>query len=207
MLANVSKVNRTRDSGATRAAILEAARARFVQDGFRQATIRAIAADARIDPAMVMRYYGNKRALFAAAIEVDLRLPEPDSIPRSRAGAIIAGFFLDRWEQDETLVALLRSAATNQPEAIDRMRDIFANQVTVLARELCDDPDEAATRAALVASQLLGVALTRYVVRLPPITALDRDELVGWLGPTLQRYVRGKLPRAGSRRSGVEWGS
>lgn len=195
ILADVTKVNRPRDSEATRAVILDAARARFVKDGFKQATIRAIAADAGIDPAMVMRYYGNKQGLFAAAIEVDLRLPDPDSIPPTRAGVTLARFFLSRWEQDETLIALLRSAATNQPAAVDRMRDIFANQVTVLARKVCDNPDEAPTRAAMVAAQLLGVALTRYVLRLPPAVALDQDELVGWLGPTLQRYLRGRPPR------------
>ena len=119
---------RPRRSDATRAAILDAARERFAADGYERATIRAIAADARIDPAMVMRYYGNKEKLFAAAAQIDLRLPDLTAVPRDQVGTRLARHFLERWEDDETMAALLRAAATNEG-ASHRMREMFATQL------------------------------------------------------------------------------
>src|SRR5689334_23512502 len=94
-----------RRSDATRAAILAAARERFAADGYERATIRAIAADADIDPSMVMRYYGSKGKLFAAAAAFDLRLPDLDALPVGQLGALLVAHFLDRWESDDTLMA------------------------------------------------------------------------------------------------------
>src|SRR5205809_7681332 len=119
---------RPRRSDATRAAILGAARERFAADGYERATIRAIAADAGIDPAMVMRYYGSKDKLFTAAAEFDLRLPDLTTVARTRLGETLVGHFLDRWEGDETMLALLRAAVTNE-SAAEKMRAIFATQL------------------------------------------------------------------------------
>ncbi|BBH69707.1 TetR family transcriptional regulator [Actinoplanes sp. OR16] len=177
-----------RRSDATRAAILAAARERFAADGFDRATIRAIAADARIDPSMVMRYYGNKDGLFAAAAEFDLRLPDMHGEPADTLGVRLTGHFLHRWEEDGTLVALLRAAVSNE-SAVDRLRAVFAEQIGPVAARHAPDPAEAPTRAGLVATQMLGFALCRYVLRLSPVVALDRDEAVAWLAPTIQRYL------------------
>ncbi|MCW3843567.1 TetR family transcriptional regulator [Micromonospora yasonensis] len=181
----------TRRSDATRAAILRAARERFAADGYERATIRAIAADARIDPSMVMRYYGSKEGLFAAAAEFDLRLPDLGEVPREQLGEVLARHFLNRWEGDETLVALLRAASTN-PGAAERMRGVFADQLAAEVAKIGTDPAAMARRAGLVASQVLGLAFTRYIVRLPPIVGMDADELVAWIAPTLQRYLAGR---------------
>src|SRR5262249_59852032 len=89
-----------RRSDGTRAAILKAARERFAADGYERATIRAIAQDAAIDPSMVMRYYGNKEKLFAAASEFDLDLPDVSAVPRERLGAVLVGHLLDRRGRD-----------------------------------------------------------------------------------------------------------
>jgi AcrR family transcriptional regulator len=186
----------TKRSDVTRAAILAAARERFAADGYERATIRAIAADARIDPAMVMRYFGSKDRLFAAAAEFDLRLPDVTAIPRNKLGTTLVGHFLDRWEGDEALTALLRAAVTNEAAA-ERMRTIFASQVGPAALRLGHTHAEARTRAGLVATQMLGLGLCRYVLRLPPVAAMSRAEVVGWLGPTIQRYV--VAPEPGSR--------
>src|SRR5919201_1681541 len=94
-----------RRSDPTRAAILAAARDRFAADGYDRATIRAIAADAGIDPAMVMRYYGNKEKLFAAAASFDLRLPDLTGLPEAEYGQALVRHFLDRWESEATFVA------------------------------------------------------------------------------------------------------
>jgi len=182
-----------RRSDATRAAILEAARERFAADGYERATIRAIAKDARIDPSMVMRYYGNKEGLFAAAVSYDLRLPDLSSAARDEVGHALVTHFLAMWEENEELTAMLRVGATNQGGA-ERMQEIFREQLLPVARQACPDPEQAPTRAGLVASQLLGLALTRYVLRIPPAVALTREEITVWLGPTLQRYLTAPSP-------------
>src|SRR5690349_18772922 len=90
-----------RRSDATRGAILTAARERFAADGYERATIRAIAKDAGIDPSMVMRYYGNKEGLFAAAVAIDLRLPDVGALPREGVGRALVTHFLATWEENE----------------------------------------------------------------------------------------------------------
>ncbi|MEV8593488.1 TetR family transcriptional regulator [Streptomyces sp. NPDC052012] len=184
-----------RRSDATRLAILDAARERFAADGYERATIRAIARHANIDPSMVMRYYGNKEGLFAAAVAIDLELPDPATLPRDEAGRALVTHFLDMWEENEVLTALLRVGVTNQAGA-ERMRGIFTDQLLPLALRVCPDPEQAPARAALVSSQLLGLALTRYVLRLPPAVALDTEEAVAWLAPTVQRYLTAPHPAA-----------
>ena len=178
-----------RRSDRTRAAILSAARERFAADGYERATIRAIAADAAIDPAMVMRYFGNKEKLFAAAAEFDLRLPDLSALPPEERGAALINHFLDRWEDDESLKALLRASVTNEVAAA-RMRQLFADQLGPTIAGLAA-PDTVAVRAGLVATQALGFALCRYVLKLPPVAGLTREEAVAWLGPTIARYLTG----------------
>jgi AcrR family transcriptional regulator len=184
----MEQTDKPRRSDATKEAIRTAARERFAVDGYERATIRAIAADAGIDPAMVMRYFGNKEKLFAAAAEFDLRLPDLTDTPREEIGRRIASHMLARWDGDETLMALLRAAVTN-PAAADRMREIFATQLGPAVQSIA--PGDVATRAGLVATQVLGLALTRYVLRLPPVVAMDQAAVVEWIGPTLQRYFTG----------------
>ncbi|MFH9858300.1 TetR family transcriptional regulator [Streptomyces sp. NPDC017202] len=183
----------TRRSDATRGAILDAARERFAADGYERATIRAIARDAHIDPSMVMRYYGSKEGLFAAAVSVDLRLPDPSAFAREDAGRALVTHFLDMWEENEVLTALLRVGVTNQAGA-ERMQAIFRDQLLPVTRALCPDPEQTPARAALCAAQLLGLALTRYVLRFPPAVALTRQEAVAWLAPTVQRYLTAPHP-------------
>src|SRR3954453_12343284 len=144
-----------RRSGATRDAILAAARERFAADGYDPATIRAIAKDAGIDPSMVMRYYGNKEGLFAAAVSIDLRMPDVASLPREEVGWALGAHFLAMWEENEVLTALLRVGATNRSGA-ERMQEIFRDQMMPVAFAVCPDAEQAPARAALAAAQLLG---------------------------------------------------
>jgi AcrR family transcriptional regulator len=172
-----------------REAILRAARSRFAADGYDRTTIRAIAADAAIDPSMVVRYFGSKRELFALAADFDLQMPDLSGVPRDQVGRALGEHLLARWEDDDGLKILLRTAVTDD-DAADRMRSIFAAQLTPLVAGLGDDAD-VATRAGLVATQALGVALCRYVLRLPPVVAMTPAELVEWVAPNLQRYLVG----------------
>jgi AcrR family transcriptional regulator len=173
-----------------RTAILAAARSRFAADGYDRATIRAIAADAEIDPAMIIRYFGGKRELFVRTADFDLQLPDLTRVPRESVGQALSEYLIERWEHDDGLKILLRTAVTDDDVAA-RMRDIFTAQLTPLISSLTDDDAEVALRAGLVATQCLGVALCRYVLRLPPVTAMTTDELIMWFGPTMQRYLVG----------------
>lgn len=175
-----------RSSERTKASILAAARERFAALGFEAATIRAIAADVGIDPAMVIRYFGSKDRLFAAAAEFDLRFPDLSTLDRDDFGEALVRHFVDRWEGDEALILLLRTSTTNQ-EAVQRMRQIFAGQLEPMVANLVESAS--AVRAGLIATQILGLALCRYVLKLPPIAAMPRDDVVAWVGPTVQRYL------------------
>ncbi|OLP01610.1 TetR family transcriptional regulator [Mycolicibacterium porcinum] len=177
-----------RPAAETKSVILAAARERFAADGYERATIRAIAADAGIDPAMVMRYYGNKERLFAAAAEFDLELPDLTQVPPEKVGAAMAAHFLERWERDEVLLILLRAGVTNEAVA-ERMRTIFAAQLAPTIAKLTGHAPDTPVRASLVASQVLGMALCRYVLAFGPLVEMPRQEVVDWIGPTLQRYL------------------
>lgn len=179
---------RSRDPAGTKARILAAARTRFASEGYERATIRAIALDAGIDPALVIRYFGNKERLFTMAADFDLRLPDFASLPRDQVGAALVAHFLDRWERDDTFAALLRAAVTHEA-AENRVRAILGTQVASMIGALSDDPARASVRAVLVASQLLGMAMCRYVFRMPAAARMSRADVVAWLGPTIQRYV------------------
>jgi AcrR family transcriptional regulator len=179
----------------TRAAILRAARRRFAADGFERTTIRAIAADAGIDPSMVMRYYGSKDGLFAAAADLDLHLPDLAGVPRDQLGQALVRHWVSLWDggpSDELLIVLLRSSVTNEPAA-EQLRTVFGAQVAKTVASVVDDPSDAPTRAGLVATQMLGLALCRHILRIPPVVALDAETLIASVSETIQRYLTGPL--------------
>ena len=179
----------TRRSGAeTRERILAVAREHFARQGYDRTTIRSIASAAQIDPSMVMRYFGNKEELFKVAASIDLALPDLSTTPEGEVGRVMTAHFVRTWDSEGTLMALLRRAASD-PQAAEQMRSIFATQVAAAVAPLCPDPTQAARRAALVATQLLGIALGRYVLHLPPIVEMDPEEIVTWVAPTIDRYL------------------
>jgi AcrR family transcriptional regulator len=179
----------------TKLRILRAAQHRFTQDGYERTTIRAVAADADIDPSMVMRYFGSKDGLFAAAATFDLKLPDILLVPRRDRGRRLAQHYVWLWERDATaggLAIMLRTAATND-DAAARMREIFQEQVMPMIAAVV--PDAPAIRAVLIASQLLGLAYCRYVVKMPALVKLDDEVIVSTLGRTIQRYLDGPIER------------
>ena len=184
----------TAKSARTRAAILKAAQELFAGQGYERTTVRDIAARAAIDPAMVMRYFGSKEALFARATAFDLRLPDLTAVARARIGATLVAHFLEVWEGPRStgsLTSLLRAAASNE-DAAATIRTIFGGQVVPMLLQVVP-PAELPARAALVATQILGLAFARYVIKVPPLVALSRAELIRLVGPTMQGYVVGKL--------------
>lgn len=181
-----------RKSDRTRAAILAAAEQLFAANGYERTTVRDIAERAEIDPAMVIRYFGSKDALFAQVAVFDLKLPDLSRIDRTLIGETLVKHYLRLWEGENAnggLPILLRSAASNE-YAANKMRKMFANQVLpAIART--GRRATAPERASLVASQLLGIALCRYVLKLPPIVAMSEATIVREVGKTIQRYVTG----------------
>jgi AcrR family transcriptional regulator len=166
----------TERSAPTRTAILGAARRRFADDGYERATIRAIAADAGIDPSMVIRYFGSKAELYAAASAIDLAVPDLGDAEDAAAAYVQA--FLARWEAGENIAetVLLRTAPTH-PDAAARVQAIFDKEIVpALEKALPADP-AVRERAALLLSQTLGIAYGRYLLGIEPLASMDVQEI------------------------------
>lgn len=180
-------------SDRTRAAILAAAQQLFAGDGYERTTVREIATRAKIDPALVMRYFGSKDELFARAAVFNLKLPDLSKADRSKVGEMLVRHFLSLWEGENAnggLTVLCRSAASNK-FAADKLREIFATQVLPAIAKI-GGQQGAADRAGLIASQLLGLAFCRYVVKFPPVVGLSQEQIVKEIGLTIQRYATGE---------------
>ena len=173
----------------TRDRILAEARRLFAADGFERTTIRAVAAAANINPSMVMRYYASKEGLFAAAATFDLGFPDLAQHPRDKIGTALVAHFLARWADGsgDEFPALLRAAVTHDG-AQSRLIEIFGQQVAPAIATLVP-PKAAGATAALIATQILGLGLTRYVLRLPPVVALDGAQIVARVGAAIQTYL------------------
>jgi AcrR family transcriptional regulator len=176
-------------SAATRRTILEAARSIFATHGYERTTIRAVAAQAGIDASMVMRYFGSKAGLFTAAASVNLEPPDLGSVPARRRGEILLRHFVDRWESGpsgDTLVLLLRTAVTDDAAAA-QIQASFNRLIAAPVAALGDK--DADRRSALIATQLVGLAVARYILRQEPLASVPLDEIVADVAPTIQRYL------------------
>ena len=183
--------------------MLAAARTAFAERGFDGATIRGIATAAGVDPALVHHYFGSKDKLFLAAVQApidpDELLPEVLAADPGALGPAVVRMALRVWDgpaQPATL-AILRSAVGNEWTARLLREFLVSKVLRRVVATLGFDPDERAARASLVASQLIGMVMTRYVLRLEPIASAAPETLVAAIGPTIQRYLTGdvELPR------------
>ena len=188
---------------ATRERIAEAARHLFAERGFDRTSVRAVAAEAGVDPALVHHYFGTKQRLFVEA--VDFPIDAVAAIGTLSAGGIddagarLVRFALRLWDDPVVLprlLGVLRSAVTD-PEAARMLGTLFTRQGPVqLVRALgADQPD---LRAELVGTQLVGLAVARHVLRVEPLASADHETIVAAIGPTMQRYLVGDLGTGGS---------
>lgn len=182
---------RPRNATGTRADILAAARARFGTDGFDRTTLRAIAADVGVDAALVIRYFGSKQDLFAAAADFTIDLPDLTGVDADQIADALLPRFFAVWEDDATFVALLRAAMTS-PTAADAMRKVFATQVAPALAAVA--PDHHAQRAGLMGAFIIGLATTRYVLANPAVANLGHDELIAWARPVIRQLLVGDAP-------------
>jgi AcrR family transcriptional regulator len=180
--------------------VLTAARAAFAEKGFDGATVRGIASAAGVDPALVHHYFGTKDALFLAAVDApadpEELLPEVLDGDPAQLGENVVRLFLRVWDgpMRPAGLALVRSAVANEWSA-RLLREFLTSRVLRRVVATLDAPDaEREARGALVASQLVGLVMTRYVLRLEPLASADAATLVATTGPTLQRYLTGGLP-------------
>lgn len=151
--------------------------------------MRAVAADVGVDPALVIRYYGTKEALFAQAVDLDLRLPDlTDVEPGDLAQALLPHFFRI-WEDESTFLALLRASATH-PAAAASLRSLFATQTApALAAAAVDHPAE---RSAVLGAIVLGLALSRNILQTPTLVEMTREEFARWLAPLIELTLLGR---------------
>ena len=184
----------------TKQSILESARTVFADRGFDKASIRAIAAGAEVDPALVHHYFGTKEKLFLASMNSPVDpaelVPKALAGPREEAGERLVRMVLSVWDSPTgaAAVALMRSAMSNEWTA-RLMREFVVTQVLRRAvAELGIDEQEAPARSALVATQIGGLAVIRYILKVEPIASAPPEQLVAAIGPTVQRYLTGELP-------------
>lgn len=181
----------------TRSALLDAARVEFVERGYEGATVRIIAQRAGVDPAMVNHWFGGKDGLFVAAMEFPVNpaeiLPwllqgDPD-----RLAERLVRTFLSIWDDNDggALAALMRSVSSHEDAA--RMLREFVGRMILRNVVRPVAPDHPELRAALCATQVAGLGMVRYVLRLEPLAFADHDTVVAAVAPTLQRYLTGDL--------------
>jgi AcrR family transcriptional regulator len=172
--------------------ILAAARVLFGERGYDKASIRAIAGAAGVDPALVHHFFGAKEELFAAAMEFPV---DPETLlplilagPRAELGERLVRTFLRLWEDPRLrpqFVGIIRSATTSETGAA-LLREFVSSRLFARVAEALDVPRLNLNAAA---SQVVGLAMFRYVLEMEPMASAGEDELVALLAPTIQRYL------------------
>lgn len=194
-MSETRRSGRWRTGQQSRQRVIDAAREHFMRDGYEKATVRGIAAAAGVDVAMVYYFFGNKEGLFTASV---LDTPEhplhqlahllddgPDDI-----GARLVRDFIQRWDEGasfDPLLTVWRSAAI-QPLARKLLHDSLAGPVAERVSAQFGVAD-AELRVELVTTHLVGLAFARYQLKIEPLASASADDLVEWVGPTMQRYL------------------
>jgi len=194
----VARTGRRPGSSGAREAILDAARKAFAGNGYDATSLRGVARDAGVDPALVHHYFGSKAGMFAAATSVPVDLPkalesaaggDPEEL-----GERLVTLFLSVWDNTpdrSPLLALIRGAASHEDSA-RLLREFLTTEVLGRVVALLEVPHPQ-LRANLVGSQMVGLAMARYVVRLEPLASAERSVVVAAVGPIIQRYLTGDI--------------
>ena len=186
------------ERGVLAARIVEAARDEFAEHGWAGTTIRAVARTADVDPALVYHYFGSKEGLLDAATNPPQRWLENVAkvwaTPVEDLGDALVKLLLASWADDEigpTLRAILQTAA-HEPATREKLRRVVEGSLMGVS-QLGNDERERGIRSGLIASQMMGFGLMRYVWKIEPVASMTDDEAVAAIAPNLQRYVGGDL--------------
>lgn len=188
------KRGRRQGEPVSRDAVLTAAKERFARDGYERTTLRAIARDAHVDPSMVLYLFGSKADLFRESLQL---IVDPTLLVASMAGDLgtigerLVAEYLRIWEAPETattMAAMLQSAMSN-PDANEAFRSFMRGYVLTAVSAVIGGDERARLRAMLAATSLVGTAVLRYVMRVPPLSTLPTDDVTRLLAPTVTRYL------------------
>lgn len=186
------------EKGVLAARILDVARAEFAQNSLAGTTIRAVARAADVDPALVYHYFGSKEGLLDAATNPPQHwlenVAKTWTTPVPELGSALLRLMLGAWADDEigpVLRAVLQTAAHEQ-SIREKLRRVVEGQLMGVSGLGVDDRDRQ-VRSGLVSSQMMGLAMMRYIWQIEPIASLTEDELVAAVAPNLQRYIDGEL--------------
>lgn len=178
----------------TRGEILTAARTVFAEKGFDKATVRGIAREAKVDPALVHHYFNTKEGMFAEAMQLPINpeevVPAILEGPRDEVGERLVRLLLTLTSEEEArqpVIALMRSAMTNDA-ALAMLREFITN---ALLFRVADGLGVPHLRIEAAFSQMFGLVMARYVLQLEPLAAAEDEELVALIAPTIQRYLTG----------------
>lgn len=178
----------------SREVVLAAAKNRFATDGYERTTLRAIAKDAHVDPSMVLYLFGSKLDLFRESLRLILdpeRLVEALSEAGGDVGSRMVRVYMQIWESPETgpsMVVMLQSATSNS-EAHEAFRTFMQTYVLAAVSGVLGGDEHARLRAMLAATTLVGTAVLRYVMKIPPLATIPNEDLVTLLAPTVTRYL------------------
>jgi AcrR family transcriptional regulator len=194
----MARTGRRPGASGTREAILDAARRAFAELGYQQATIRGVAELAGVDPALVHHYFGTKQALFVAAVQLPVNPVEQLTAVLAddpeQVGQRLVEAFLSIWDHAadrSPLLAIVRSAVGDE-HASAMLREFITEEVLGPIAHRLGSPD-ARLRATLVGSQIIGLALARYIVKVEPLASAPLAQVAAAVGPNLQRYLTGDL--------------
>ncbi|THV27269.1 TetR family transcriptional regulator [Glycomyces paridis] len=195
-MARAKRAGRRSGNPDTRAEILAAARRLFAEEGFESVSMRRIAAEAGVDPSLIHHYFGSKDDLFLAAIELPMDpAPEVEGVLKGQdlegAGGRLMHAFVAIWDgpHQDKLLAMVRSSLS-KPAMAFVLRQLFEHRiVTTVERTLGDQVDHIPVRAGFIGSQVFGLVVTRYILKLEPLASLNAEELAETVGPTIDRYL------------------
>lgn len=185
--------------GDARADILGAARELFASDGYEKASMRAIARRAHVDPSLIVHYFTSKEGLLREALVLPVDPTQMlaaglDGVPDDEVGVELVRLIVGVWEQPAVqprLQSMLRTAISHDL-AMTLLRQMLQRTVIAAVSRLVED-ESAQQRAELIGAQMAGLALTRYLIRLPTLAAMSVDEVAEAVGPSVQHYLTGTI--------------
>lgn len=184
------------ERGVLSARILSAARDEFAQHGWAGATIRAVARGAGVDPALVYHYFGSKEALLDAATDPPARWLEDVArtwtVPSEDLGAALLRLMLGAWADDEVgpvLRAILLTAAHDETTR-EKLRRVVESSLMGVSQL---DTRDRLVRSGLISSQIMGLAMMRYIWKIEPVASMSDDAVVAAIAPNLQHYIEGDI--------------